>query len=89
MPIKIIRNLILAAAGILAASYSVLPQGRGGGPSPEIVAQRNQTEADLQSIAVIERKLMVPLRDSKRMATDLYRPKDTSRKYPTIFVRTP
>jgi len=32
---------------------------------------------------------MVPMRDGKRMATDVYRPKDASKKYPTIFVRTP
>ena len=32
---------------------------------------------------------MIPMRDGKRMATDVYRPKDTSKKYPTIFVRTP
>lgn len=29
------------------------------------------------------------MRDGKRMATDVYRPKDTSKKYPIIFVRTP
>jgi len=32
---------------------------------------------------------MVSMRDGKRMATDVYRPKDTSKKYSTIFVRTP
>jgi len=32
---------------------------------------------------------MIPMRDGKRMATDVYRPKDTSKKYPIIFVRTP
>ena len=32
---------------------------------------------------------MVPMRDGKRMAADIYRPKDTSKKYPIIFVRTP
>jgi putative CocE/NonD family hydrolase len=32
---------------------------------------------------------MVPMRDGKRMATDIYRPKDESKKYGTIFVRTP
>jgi putative CocE/NonD family hydrolase len=32
---------------------------------------------------------MIPMRDGKRMATDVYRPKDPSKKYPTIFVRTP
>src|SRR5262249_3647615 len=55
----------------------------------EAIAKRNAVETELQSIAVVERKLMVPMRDGKRMATDVYRPKDTSRKYPTIFVRTP
>ena len=29
------------------------------------------------------------MRDGKRMAADIYRPKDTSKKYPIIFVRTP
>src|SRR2546423_10735348 len=29
------------------------------------------------------------MRDGKRMATDVYRPKDTSKKYATVFVRTP
>lgn len=43
----------------------------------------------MESIAIIDRKLMVPMSDGKRMATDVYRPKDTSKKYPIIFVRTP
>jgi len=59
------------------------------GLTPEQIASRNKTEQELQSIAIVERKLMIPMRDGKRMATDVYRPKDTSRKYPTIFVRTP
>jgi uncharacterized protein len=32
---------------------------------------------------------MVPMRDGKRMATDIYRLKDPSKKYPIVFVRTP
>jgi uncharacterized protein len=32
---------------------------------------------------------MVPMRDGKRMQADIYRPKDQSKKYPIIFVRTP
>src|SRR4029078_11813661 len=32
---------------------------------------------------------MIPMRDGVRIATDVYRPKDTSKKYATIFVRTP
>ena len=53
------------------------------------VAARNATEKELASIAVIERKVMVPMRDGKRMQADIYRPKDGSKKYPIIFVRTP
>jgi putative CocE/NonD family hydrolase len=32
---------------------------------------------------------MIPMRDGVRLATDVYRPKDTSKKVPIIFVRTP
>ena len=58
-------------------------------PDPQLVAARNAAETKLESIAIIERKVMVPMRDGKRMAADIYRPKDTSKKYPVIFVRTP
>ena len=71
------------------ASEPVYSQGRGGPLTPEAIAQRNAVENELQSIAIVERKLMIPMRDGKRIATDVYRPKDTSKKYPTIFVRTP
>ncbi len=57
--------------------------------APDVVAKRNATEKDLEAIAVIDRKVMVTMTDGKRMAADVYRPKDTSKKYPIIFVRTP
>ena len=44
--------------------------------------KRIDTEKELQSIAIVERKLMVPMRDGKRMAADVYRPKDPSGKVP-------
>jgi uncharacterized protein len=56
---------------------------------PALVARRNATEKELESIAVIERKVMIPMRDGKRMQADIYRPKDSSKKYPIIFSRTP
>ena len=68
---------------------SAAPAQRGGTRDPQVVAARNATEKELASLAIIERKVMVPMRDGKRMATDIYRPKDTSKKYPIIFVRTP
>lgn len=56
---------------------------------PDPRPARHATEKELQSLAIVERKIMVPMRDGKRMAADVYRPKDTSKKYPIIFVRTP
>jgi putative CocE/NonD family hydrolase len=64
-------------------------QGRGNRPDPQMVAAREKDEKELESIAIIDRKVMVPMRDGKRMAADIYRPKDTSKKVPIIFVRTP
>lgn len=42
----------------------------------------------LKEIAVIEQKVMVPMRDGIRLATDIYRPK-TDKPVPVIFSRTP
>ena len=58
-------------------------------PRPEELQKRRDIETELQSIAIVERKLMIPMRDGTRIATDVYRPKDTSKKYATVFVRTP
>ncbi len=86
---KILRTLILVGVGFAAAIQIASGQGRGGAANPELIARRHALEKELQSIAIIERKLMIPMRDGKRMAADVYRPKDTSKKYPTVFVRTP
>jgi uncharacterized protein len=58
-------------------------------PDQELIAKRHQIERELAEFAVIDRKVMVPMRDGKRMAADIYRPKDASKKYPIIFSRTP
>ena len=42
----------------------------------------------LDSIAVIDQKVMMPMRDGIRLATDIYRPKGNG-KYPIVFSRTP
>ena len=93
MRTKILWILLLAVVALTVAApntlnQSVRAQGRAA-PNPEQVARRNAIESELQSIAIVERKLMIPMRDGVRIATDVYRPKDTSKKYPTIFVRTP
>ena len=87
MRTKILRTLLIAVAGAVAVQIAS-GQGRDN-VSPELAERRNSIEKELQSIAIIERKLMIPMRDGKRMAADIYRPKDTSKKYPAIFVRTP
>lgn len=42
----------------------------------------------LEEIAVIDQKVMMPMRDGIRLSTDIYRPK-TDEPVPVIFVRTP
>jgi putative CocE/NonD family hydrolase len=42
----------------------------------------------LDSIAVIDQKVMMPMRDGIRLSTDIYRPKANG-KYPIVFSRTP
>ncbi|HYL65213.1 MAG TPA: CocE/NonD family hydrolase [Candidatus Methylomirabilis sp.] len=51
--------------------------------------QRIQTEKELESLAIINRKVMMPMRDGVRLATDIYVPKNAAGKVPTIWVRTP
>src|SRR5437879_2212126 len=89
---QILLSVILISA-VLAFVFSkqhqpVAAQQRAG-LTPEQIAQRNQREQELGSVAVVERKLMIPMRDGKKMAADVYRPKDLTKKYPTVFVRTP
>ncbi|WP_428655763.1 CocE/NonD family hydrolase [Runella sp.] len=42
----------------------------------------------LQAIAVVDQKVMMPMRDGIRLATDIYRPK-TDKPVPVIFSKTP
>jgi len=69
--------------------FSISVFGQQPTSTPEMIARRNAIEAELQSIAVVERKVMVPMRDGKRVQADVYRPKDPTRKYPIILSRTP
>jgi putative CocE/NonD family hydrolase len=88
MPVTL-RRVFLAATALMTAVMAAHAQGRGGALSAEQVQQRWALERELQSIAVVERKVMVPMRDGMRMAADVYYPKDPSKRYPTIFSRTP
>ncbi|HEY0459603.1 MAG TPA: CocE/NonD family hydrolase [Pyrinomonadaceae bacterium] len=83
-----LTKFIFGAALFGVLISSVFAQNRQL-PDAELIAKRNQIEKELADIAVIDRKVMVPMRDGKRMAADIYRPKDASGKYPIIFSRTP
>ncbi len=73
---------VMFAAALTAAGTIVLPAQRGGPMTDETRAERWRVENELASLAIIERKVMIPMRDGVRIAADIYRPKDTSKKYP-------
>ncbi len=50
--------------------------------------QPNDIYKKLEAIAVIDQKVMMPMRDGIRLATDIYRPKGNA-KVPVVFSRTP
>jgi putative CocE/NonD family hydrolase len=63
----------------------------GQAPTPsdaELRQRRNAIETELESVSVIDRKVMVPMRDGLRMQADIYRPKGNG-PFPIIFSRTP
>jgi putative CocE/NonD family hydrolase len=49
---------------------------------------QNKILKELEEIAIVDQKIMMPMRDGIRLATDIYRPK-TDEKVPIIFSRTP
>src|SRR5215472_747012 len=84
---KLIAVVTLCYGSALSPAELALAQAR---PQDQaIIAHRNAIEKELESVAIIERKVMVSMRDGKRMQADIYRPKAESKKYPIIFVRTP
>ena len=82
-----------AFALLCVLTVPALAQGPRQQLTPEetkaLIDKRQAIEKQLEDIAIIDRKVMVPMKDGARMAADIYRPKDTSKKYPIIFSRTP
>ncbi|HSJ09024.1 MAG TPA: CocE/NonD family hydrolase, partial [Longimicrobiales bacterium] len=79
---------ILTLLGALAPSLATpaLAQQQN---AAELVANRMRIEDALHEIAVVERKVMMPMRDGVRLATDIYRPKNATGPVPAIFVKSP
>jgi predicted acyl esterase len=84
---KLTRISVCFIAAFTALTIFLHAQGRP--QDAAAIASRNATEKELESVAIVERKVMVPMRDGKRMQADIYRPKDETKKYPIIFERTP
>src|SRR3954468_10421679 len=85
---KAIRRLTMTMLVALVAAATIVQAQQGTLTAAER-ARRIETEKELQSIAVVDRKIMMPMRDGVRLATDIYRPKDAKGPVPIVFVRTP
>ncbi len=80
----------LLAVGALAGTSSPARAQRGGAVNQDSLrTHRWEIEKELESVAIIDRKVMIKMRDGIHIPADIYRPKDTSKKYPGIWVRTP
>lgn len=67
--------LLFLLAAVTAAPSRSSAQSR---EETRLIAQRERAERELEAIAVIDRKLTVPMRDGTRLATDVYRPRNAS-----------
>ena len=86
---KSIGRMILTSSIACAISIGAVRAQQGTSLTTEQREERLQTEKELESVAIIERKVMVPMRDGVRLATDIYRPKNATGKVPVTWVRTP
>lgn len=88
------RPLWLVVVAVLATTVLSAQQGT---LSPADQQRRKDLEAELQEIAIVERRVMIPMKDGVRLATDIYRPRNAAGpstalgagKFPIVFVKTP
>ena len=83
------RRIILATVFAALTGSALVPAQQAGTMTAEQMEHRRELEGELQSLAVVDRKVMMPMRDGVRLATDIYRPKNVTGKVPTIVVKTP
>ncbi len=86
---RVVSTLFLAAAGVILAASPSSAQREGPANQDSLRARRWEIENELASVAVIDRKVMIKMRDGVHIPADIYRPKDASKKVATIWVRTP
>ena len=84
------RTRILIFAALIGVLTSGSTAAQSDPPLTDAAKEaRRATEKELETIAIIDRKVMIPMRDGIHIPADIYRPKDTSKRYPIIWVRTP
>jgi len=85
-------RLYLPVALIAALGTAAVARGQEqSGLTAEQRQRRIDTQNELEKLAIIQRKVMMPMPDGVRLATDIYIPKTAgpSGRVPVIFVRTP
>ena len=87
--LKLIPRFTFVLVALFVGAPGLLVAQRRLPLTPEQKAQRAELEEELQEIAVVERKVMVPMRDGVRLATDIYRPRNATGTVPIIWSRTP
>jgi uncharacterized protein len=87
------RMRLFTLVTLVSLTVSAIAQGPRQQLTPEqtreLIQKRESIEKQLEEVAIIDRKVMVPMKDGVRVAADIYRPKDTGKRYPIIFSRTP
>src|SRR6266446_7594997 len=86
------RRLYFTVALVAALGTASAVRGQQqSGLTAEQRQKRIDTDDELEKLAVIQRKVMMPMPDGVRLATDIYIPKtaSASSRVPVIFVRTP
>ena len=83
------KEIIVASIVAVTGAVAFVHAQQGGGLTAAEKQRRWDTERELEKIAIIDRKVMMPMPDGVRLATDIYRPKNATGKVPIVFVRTP
>jgi uncharacterized protein len=84
------HRVLWAVVGVVTVLGVTAPGAQPrNGLTAEERERRLDMEKELQAIAVVDRKVMMPMRDGVRLATDIYRPKKAEDRVPIVFVRTP
>jgi putative CocE/NonD family hydrolase len=83
------RRFGFALAAALVCASVIVPAQRGGQMTDEQRERRWSLEKELHAIADVHRKVMMPMRDGVRLATDVYVPKNAGATVPAIVVKTP